>query len=180
MVSIIMIKKILLVFIITGCASVKKIKESNTSKKTIKESKEIKKDSVSTIWGTLPTANMVVLDANDFKLRGDFTQSVDSGKGNITTIEKKGDKLIVKSNNSGSKNKTTNTNSSLSESVYTSEFVMNEISKTIKRTSLKYKILFFLLIAIWQRKLITQLIVSIIPSLSGKRIVKLFLGKTIS
>lgn len=170
---------ILATFLFLGCGTFKEIKESNRSEKTRKETSESKKDSVSSVWETLPSSNVIVLDANDFKLRGDFEQSVSSGKGNKTTISKSGGKITIKSDNSGSKNTETSTNSSENKEIYTSEFIINELSKTVKRTSLKYKILFFLLIAIWQRKLLSQLLVSVVPSMAGKRIVKLFLGKTI-
>jgi len=169
----------LVCFLILSCGTYRNVKESNTVSKTTKSSTETAKDSVVSITEVLPTSNELILNVNDFKFRGDFEQKVLSGEGNETIIQKKGDKIILKNKNSGSKNKTTNTKSKEKTELYTSEYVLKELSKTIKRTSWKYKILFFILIALWQRKLITQLLVSVIPSMTGKKIIKLFLGKTI-
>ncbi len=157
----------------------KKIQETTRIERNKETSTEIKKDSVHSVIEVLPSLSSFSLNASDFALKGDFEQVVSSGEGNQTTIKKTGDKVTITSKNSGSKKTNTKTNAEQKTTIYDSEYVVEEISKTIKRTPFKYKVLIVLLLILWQRKLITQLLVSLIPGLSTKRIVKLFLGKSL-
>jgi len=162
--------------VLTGCGTFKKITSSEKSDKNRKETTEKTKDSVTTSSEVLPTESSLNYNLSDLNVSGDFEQRVSSGDGTEAVISKKGDKLTVKTKTAGSKNTNTNVKESEKTEIYDSEFVIKETKKLIKRVPLKFWLLIGLVVTIYFRKFISQILVSIFPALGGKRLFALFLG----
>lgn len=168
----------LAVFLVSSCASFKKTKESSTVEKSNVKTTEKEKDSSNNSVKTLPTKNAVEFNLSDLtKFMGDFKQMIDAGDGNQSVIEKKGDRLIIMNANSGSEKKEVKVSKKEKEFVYTSEYVTKEFTKIVERIPIKYWIIFWIVVAIYFRKFICQILVSIFPALGAKRIFQLFIGK---
>lgn len=163
-------------FVISGCNTFKKVFERSELTKTQEKSKETIRDSVHIAAETLPTSNLIVLTEEDFKLRGDFEQSVSSGQ-NKTTIRKEGGKVYIKNDNAGTKSVTTKTKENINEQNSYVETFISEYKKIIHRMPIRYYLYMAIAVLIWQRKLVSQILVSFFPGLGAKRIFKLFLGQ---
>lgn len=163
-------------FLLTSCKSFKKVFKRSDSTKITKESKEHVRDSTSLISETLPTINTIVLTEDDFKLRGDFEQSVYSGD-NEATIGKRDGKVYLTTKSAGSKNTTTTTKEKNKEKSSYIETFISEYKSIVERIPTRYYFYIAIVFVVWQRKLISQILVAMFPSLGVKRIFKLFLGQ---
>lgn len=169
---------ILATFLFFGCATSKKTKEVKETEKIHKSDKETKKDSTSNTVKTLPTENGMEFNLEDLsKMMGDFVQKINAGNGNESVIEKRGNKLIVTNKNSGSEQKEVKVNKEEKQFVYDSEYILNESSKIIERIPFKFYLIFWIIVIIYFRKFISQILVAIFPVLGTKRIFQLFIGK---
>jgi len=163
-------------FLLTSCNSFKKIFERSEATKTTKESKERVRDSINSISETLPTINTIVLTEEDFKLRGDFEQRVSSGD-NQATIGKRGGKVYLTTKSAGSKTTTTTTTTKNNKEQSSYVTLISEYKRVIERMPARYYFYLAIVVLIWQRKLVSQILVAMFPGLGVKRIFKLFLGQ---
>lgn len=158
-------------FLLFSCGLVKKIEKRAESEKTTEITKEktttISRDSIYKRLETLPTTNELKLEIDKLLSAPDFEQRVDAGGGNVSTITKKDGKLTVRSENSGSKETESATDNSKEESekefVYTSEYVLQETKKLIRRIPWYFWVIGIVFIF---RKTIWAILVSFIPWLA--------------
>lgn len=168
---------ILATFAIFGCGTSKKIKSSEKTHTKSEIVKESSKDSTTTIQETAPTENQIIVDLDKLKEQvGDFTQKITSGPGNESTIEKKGNKLIVTNKNAGSKNVETTVNEKSKEQRYDATYVIKELKVFVKRMPFWAWAILGLGGTIFFRKFIAQIAVAIFPGLGSYRLISLFLG----
>lgn len=167
---------ILAILFFSSCATLKKVEKLQKIEKTTEKEVEKERDSVHSVSETLPTVNEIRLNVKDLKFLKDFNQKISSGPGNETSISKIGNDLVLKSKNKGSKTVTSKVKDKEKEVVYNSEFVIVEVKKLVKRIPFKFWVYGIIILVIWQRKFISQILVSLIPGLGTKRLFKLFLG----
>ena len=167
----------LAIFLMTSCATTKRTSTSKIQDKKHIELKESTKDSVTSVKVTLPTNNEMVFDLEKISsTSGDFTTKTSSGDGNEAIIEKKGTKLYVKTKTPGSKEINTSVNQTEKEVIYDSEFVVSETKKLVKRIPFKFWLIIGIVLVIYFRKFITEILTALFPALKTKRLFALILG----
>lgn len=168
---------VLTAFILTGCGLGRNIKNNTESVKTSETRKETKRDSSSVVEKTQPTENGIEFDLDALnKMVGDFKQSISSGNGSESTIEKKDGKLIVTNKTAGTENKETKVDNSETEFRYDSEYVLSETKKIIKRMPWQFWMIAVIALLIFFRKFIFQILTAFFPALGATRLVSLFIG----
>ncbi len=171
-----LILAVLTVFLLFSCASVRKQEKTTEIEKITEQTKETKRDSISTKKESLPTEGGLQFDLSDLQnMMGDFVQKIKSG-GNEATIEKRGDKLIVEVKNQGSSETQTTVKESEKETIYNAEFVKTEFKKIVRSIPFNFWLIIIIGLIVYFRKFIAEILVAIFPVLGTYRFFILMLG----
>lgn len=163
--------------LISGCGLTKKITKSKESKETTEKTTESTSESTNTVKETAPTESQVVFDISDFEQMMDgFTQRIASGNGSESTIEKRDGKLFVTNKTAGSRDAESTSKETQKETIYNSEFVVEETKKVIKRLPWWIWTALIIWLLILFRKVIAEMLVLFVPGLAGARLINILLG----